>query len=165
MNTAFANHMAKKRLALAALYAEWKKLSPNLVGPDESMTERDLRIWYANQKLHGRRLNRGIPDVKSWNDLKPNEARYLLRCMREESGDGPAYRAQLIARLAMELFGAARDRKLGDRLRARFRKFKAIDLTPAEAHSEIEELISRIARMRGSDVESVRRRFSGGSKL
>src|SRR5690348_12524162 len=159
------NDMKRHPELLKALHAEWRKLSPNLTAPNEEMTERELRIWYANEKL-GRKAdsspsarNDGArAPIASWNDLAPNEARHLLTCMREESGDGPAYRAQLIARLAQELFGAPWDRMLGDRLRARFQKSKAADLTPREAHSEIEELLSRVARSKGEDIEAVRAR-------
>lgn len=155
------NRLRRHPELLKALHAEWRKLSPMLTAPNEEMSEREMRIWYANQKLHARRLDRGIPDLASWSELTPNEARHLLTCMREESGDGPAYRAMLIARMAQDLFGTAWDRLLQDRLRARFMKFKAEDLTPAEAHAEMEELLSRIARRDGIEIEEARGRFSG----
>lgn len=142
-----------------AMFAEWKKLSP---GVDFEGTEREARIWWANERLAAahRRDAEGA-DLKSWSELKEGEARFLLKKMREESGDGPAYRAQLIARMAQELFGAAWDRLLADRLRARFQKYRAEDLTPAEAHAEMEELLSRIARRDGIGIEEARARFNG----
>lgn len=152
----------RPRVDLRALYAEWKKLSPNLevesIGdrPIEEYEdpEREVRMWWTNQQIK----NRKSP-IKSWNDLKPNEARYLLRCMREESGDGPAYRAELIARLARELFGAAWDRLIGDRLMARFRIGRLEELSPRQAHEFMEELISRIARRDGKEIDDVRAEF------
>ncbi len=146
---------------LRALHAEWRKLSPNLAAPSEEMTERELRIWWTNEKLGA--VN-SESRIASWGELKPGEAKFLIKCMREESGDGPAYRARMIAQLAQELFGAPWDRMLSDRLRARFQKYRADELTPREAHSEIEELLSRIARRDGCEIEEVRRRLSRPSE-
>ena len=101
------------------------------------------------------------PVIASWNQLSQNEARFLLKIMREESGDGPAYRATLIARLAVELFGPDWDAVLRERLMQRFRVASPESLAPNEAHAEIEELLSRIARRDGLDIETVRRRFFG----
>ena len=149
-----ANRGGRRRVDLRPLYAEWKKLSPNLTAPDEEMSERDLRMWWTNQRLANGELR-----IASWNDLKPGQARFLLRCMREESGDGPAWRAQMIGRLAQELFGAAWDRLIKDRLIARFQIYRLEDLTPRQGHEFMEELLSRIARRDGKEIEEVRGKF------
>lgn len=154
------------------MFAEWAKLSPNLdfepmEGESAKDAEKRLRMAWTNAALRtkadpspaGRDQDDG--GLTSWSQLGEAEGRYLLKRMREESGDGPAYRAMLIARMAQDLFGAAWDRLLQDRLRARFMKFKADDLTPAEAHAEMEELLSRIARRDGIEIEEARSRFSG----
>jgi len=84
--------------------------------------------------------------IVSWSDLSQGEAKRLLKLMREESGDGPAYRAQFIARLAVDLWGSDWDSFLGERLRDRFHVNRAQDLTPREARAMIEELKSRAER-------------------
>jgi hypothetical protein len=86
--------------------------------------------------------------------------------MKERSGSNAAYRAQLIARLAVELFGSDWDAILRERLRERFR-LSTVDcrlLTPAQSHAEIEELLSRIARRDGVEIEEVRGRFARSRK-
>lgn len=147
---------------LKALHAEWRKLSPGLAiepsGDRAIDPEREARLIWTNQALGGRR--KAKIEVRSWKELTQGQARYLLRRMREESGDGPAYRAQLIARLAVELFGPGWAQFLLARLFERFRTPKPESLTPAEAHAEIEELASRIARRDGVGIEEVRARFT-----
>ena len=83
----------------------------------------------------------------------------------------------MIARLAVELFGSDWDAILRKRLQERFgsRKLEVgnregphfplptshsrlYSLSPAEAHAEIEELMSRIARRDGVEIEEVRKR-------
>src|SRR5690348_1955896 len=152
------------------MFAEWSKLSPNLdIDPLDHFSEEGIVQAFGRLDMEKaarivwtcQALQRPVLWVCTWNKLSESQGRFLLKKMREESGDGPAYRAQLIAKLAQELFGAPWDRMLGDRLRARFRKSKAADLTPREAHSEIEELLSRVARSTGEDIEAVRARVRG----
>jgi len=150
---------------LRALHAEWRKMSPNLAiepmeGEAPAQAERRVRIEWSRRVLHAKRLDSGLRDIESWNDLKPGEAKRLLKVMREESGDGPAYRGMLIARLAVELFGSDWNEVLRERLLQRFRAPSPQHLTPSEAHAEIEELLSRIARRDGSEIEEVRARFA-----
>jgi hypothetical protein len=144
-------------LWLKALHAEWKKLSAGLAS---ELPERELRIQWTNQRLHKRRLNQLKPDITSWSELTEGEARYLLKLMKEESGSAPDYRGMLICKLAQELFGQPWFAALTERLSTRFRKRAPADLAPAEAHAEIEELMSRIARRDGIEIEAVRARFS-----
>jgi hypothetical protein len=160
----------------AALFAEWKRFSANIVGPEE-LDDRGLRLWWTNQQLntfyakHGGRfvtIDRRrvfIPCdrivVNSWSSLRAFEVHYLLWIMREESGDGPAYRAELIERIARDLWGPDAWRPfLIDRLMDRFGIVGALreapsravlepplqDLAPDQAHALIEELLSRLAR-------------------
>jgi len=157
------NIKAKTR---AALMATWAKLSPNfddepLAGESPKDAERRLRIAWANSNLHLKRLDSGRPDITSFNELSEGEARHLLRIMREESGDGPSYRAMLIGRLAVELFGSDWDAILRERLLQRFRVPSPESLAPNQAHAEIEELVSRIARRDGVNIEEVRKRVKG----
>lgn len=145
---------------MRALHAEWRKLSPNLAieprdGETPKAAERRVRLAWTNEQLKSRKLK-----VESWNELTQNEARFLLKIMREESGDGPAYRATLIARLAVELFGADWDAILRERLGDRFQLSTLNSLTAAQAHSMIEELLSRLARRDGVEIEEVRARFA-----
>jgi hypothetical protein len=134
---------------MKALFAEWRKISPSL---GWSCSEREARLRYASEALHR--------EVCSWSDLKRGEQKALLRRMREASGSDAEYRAMLIARLAMELFGAAWERLLAERLKMRFQIGDVSLLTPIQAHAEIEELMSRIARRDGAEIEAVRARFS-----
>jgi hypothetical protein len=128
---------------LRALHAEWRKLSPDLTGP-EGLTERELRLYWTNAHLgqnHGRSVN-------SWNDLTERQAKFILKQMREATGDGPAWRARRIEQAAMRLWGE-RDwaSSLVTRLRDRFPLAPDTwHLTPAQAHALIEELLSRTAR-------------------
>jgi hypothetical protein len=136
------------------LHAEWRKLSPTLnyegrSGESEVETgdglEREARLWWTNLQLQ-RRGRQGAP-IRSWNDLTAHEARRLLKMMREESGSGPAYRGQLIARLAVELWGSDWDSILRERLQQRFGVNRLDELTPRQARAMIEELKSRLARV------------------
>jgi len=149
---------------LRALHAEWRKLSPNLaVEPGEGETparaERRVRIEWSRRVLHAKRLDKGVRDIESWNDLKPGEAKFLLKKMRDESGSNSAYRAMLIAQLAVELFGPDWNEVLRERLVQRFRTPNPQSLNPTEAHEMIEELLSRLARRDGVGIEEVRARF------
>ena len=155
---------AAKGLPLGGLFAEWRKLSPNLAiepleGETPAQAERRVRLAWTSDQLKSRKLK-----VETWNELSQNEARFLLKKMREESGDGPAYRTTLIARLAVELFGSDWDAILGHRLCERFRVFRPQLLEPHQAHEMIEELLSRIARRDGVDIEEVRARFARSRK-
>ena len=148
-----------RQRALRACFAEWRELSPNLgIEPRDDETpqaaERRVRLAWTSEQLKSRKLK-----VESWNELTQNEARFLLKIMREESGDGPAYRGTVIARLAVELFGADWEAILRERLRQRFQCFQPSALSPQQAHAEIEELLSRIARRDGVEIEAVRQRF------
>lgn len=49
---------------------------------------------------------------------------------------------------------------LSERLNARFMVSRPEDLSPKDAHAEIEELMSRIARRDGLDIEVVRAKFA-----
>jgi hypothetical protein len=148
---------------LRALHAEWRKVSPGLSYQPSAVSaqeaERETRLWWTNEQFH-RGGSRTARTITSWNELKPGEAKFLLKLMREESGDGSAYRAMLIAKLAVDLFGADWDHILRDRLMQRFRHPTPHTLLPSEAHAEIEELLSRIARRDGVGVEEVRKSFS-----
>jgi hypothetical protein len=93
--------------------------------------------------------------------LTYGEANRLLRALKEASGSNAAYRAQLIARLAVELFGSDWDAILRERLFQRFQVASPESLAPNQAHAEIEELVSRIARRDGVEIEQVRARFRG----
>ena len=141
---------------LRPLYAEWHKLSPGIAGP-EGLDERELRIYWTNSRLgqkHGR-------SVLSWKDLTPGQARFLLKRMREESGDAARYRAMKIAQMACELWGGQEwDDCLRGRLGQRYHLRDPRDLLPDQAHELIEELLSRIARRDGVEIEDVRKRFT-----
>lgn len=157
---------------LKALHAEWHKFSANL---SSDLPERELRLQWANERLHararqghwktvaGRRVfieeSAALRSIGSWSQLTEGEARHLLSLMREESGDGPAYRALLIGRLAQELWGSTWDMHLADRLNARFHVHQAADLSPRDAHASIEELVRRIADRDGCGMEDVRARL------
>jgi hypothetical protein len=141
-------------------------LSPQLtIEPYENEppldAERRVRLEWTNRRLRERHLNQGLAEVYSWNELKEAEALCLLRAVREESGDGPAYRAQLFARIAAELWNTDCQSFLAERLRDRFQTSDPEMLAPCEAHEFIEELLSRLARKEGIDIEAVRSRFKG----
>ena len=142
----------RKASRLGGLFAEFKKLSPSL---GYEGTEDEARHHWASEKLK--------KEIKSWKELKSGEIRYLIKQAQEESGDGPAYRALLIARIAAELFGADWDGILRERLMERFRLPTPEALLPAQAHAEIEELLSRMARRDGVDIEAVRARFGSAA--
>jgi hypothetical protein len=142
-----------KAKMLRALHAEWRKVSAGLAS---ELPEREARLGWTNAHL---RRARG--PVESWSELTAGEAKYLLRQMREESGDAPAYRAALIATLAARLFGANWDEMLAARLRQRFQTVRAQDLSPSQARAEIEELISRIARAEGVPAGRIRAQCAG----
>lgn len=143
-------HSAKRLPARLrnALFAEWSKFSPTL---EWDCTEREARIRFANETLFPQ-LSARLAPITSWSDLTSGQAKRLLHEMKERSGSNAAYRAQLIARLAVELWGGASgstggwDAFLRERLRERFRLSTLDSLTPAQAHELIEELLSRIAR-------------------
>ena len=143
-----------------ALFAEWAKFSPTV---DWECTEREARLRFASEVL----VTRHSSPVASWNDLTAGQAKRLLREMKEISGSNAAYRAQIIARLAVELWGGDWDAFLRERLRERFR-LSTTDcglLTPAQAHELIEELLSRIARQEGRKIEELRREIRGRGKF
>jgi hypothetical protein len=132
---------------LRALHAEWRKLSPNLeIEPLEGETpkdaERRVRIEWSNRQIVRSRDRQ----IESWSQLTTGQAKFLLKRMKEESGSGPAFRAQFIAELAIRLWGSDWDAFLGERLRERFRVSRAQDLAPRDARAMIEEFKSRIER-------------------
>jgi hypothetical protein len=131
-----------------ALRAEWAKFSPQLLW---ECTEDEARHRWSSEVLHR--------PVSSWATLTYGEANRLLRALKEASGSNAAYRAQLIARLAVELFGSDWDAILRERLFQRFQVASPESLAPNQAHAEIEELVSRIARRDGVEIEQVRARF------
>jgi hypothetical protein len=154
-----AHASPRSRHWLRALHAEWRKLSPNLAiepleGETPKAAERRVRLAWTSEQLKSRKVK-----VESWNALTQNEARFLLKKMREESGSNAAYRASLIARLAVELFGHDWNNIVRERLGERFQLSTLNSLTAAQAHSMIEELLSRIARRDGVEIEEVRARF------
>lgn len=177
----------RTRRWLRALHAEWRKLSPNLAsepleGETPAQAERRVRLAWTNQTLKGRSQKSGVrsrnetrvrslesrvscPEsripISSWSHLTIGEAKYLLRKMREESGSNAAWRALKLAEIAAELFGPDWQGILRERLVQRFRVPSPESLAPNEAHAEIEELLSRIARRDGADIETMRRRFFG----
>jgi hypothetical protein len=162
-----------KRQFLPALHAEWRKFSLNLAGPEE-LDERGLRLWWATEELRkyyrakggrfaridGRTVFIKCDDivVSSWKGLNKFEARYLVKVMREETGEAAAYRAGLIERIARELWGDGRwGSELIARLHDRFPQVPSPkSLDPSQAHALIEELLSRLARkeiaMAGGEV-------------
>ena len=149
---------------LRGLHAEWRKLSPGLQGSDQGQVtsgkqdaERGLRLNWTNQTL----ATRHLPLITSWSCLTTGQAKFLLKQMREESGDGPTYRALLMARLAARLWPGNWDALLADRLGVRYRTSRAADLSPAQAHEMIEELLSRVARAEGREIEELRREIMG----
>lgn len=152
---------------LRALHAEWRKLRPNLTiepldGETPAQAERRVRLAWTNEQLKSRNLpaQAGLK-VESWNDLKPNEGRFLLKKMKEESGSNAAWRAMKLAQIAAELFGSDWNGLLRERLIQRFRVAIPESLVAREFWSEAEELLSRIARRDGVEIEVVRQRFFG----
>ncbi|HEV2424293.1 MAG TPA: hypothetical protein VGZ29_05645 [Terriglobia bacterium] len=153
--------MKLRAATLKALHAEWRKFSPSVTS---ELPEREARIEWTNRALNQRlkKADRARMErtVASWNDLQEGEARYLLRRMRGESGDAAAWRANLIARLAVELWGSQWDEFLHQRLGDRFRVGRAEDLSPRDGRATVEELVSRIARRDGIEIEAVRAKYS-----
>ena len=133
-----------------ALRAEWAKFSPELLW---ECSEDDARHRWSSEILHR--------PVTTWATLTYGEANRLLHALKEASGSNASYRAQMIARLAVELFGSDWDAILRERLLQRFRVPSPESLAPNEAHAEIEELVSRIARRDGVEIEEVRKRVKG----
>jgi hypothetical protein len=163
---------------LAGLFAEFKKLSPSLAYEG---TEREARLAWANEVLgrvvapvgvypdKGRDRQDGDqrsplqnPLLQSWSELKVGEIRFLIKKAREQSGDGAAYRTTLLARIAADLWGAEWDAQLTARLVQRWRVARPDALTAAQAHAEIEELLSRLARRDAIDIEAARAKFRRG---
>jgi hypothetical protein len=143
----------QRRIALwqhRALRAEWAKFSPQLLWEG---SEDEARHRWSSEVLHR--------PVTTWATLTTNEANRLLRVLKESSGSNAAYRARFIARLAVELFGSDWDAILCERLTQRFRTPNPQSLSPSEAHAEIEELLSRLARRDGVGIEIMRARFAG----
>ena len=89
------------------------------------------------------------------------EANRLLYALKEASGSNAAWRALKLGELAAELFGGQWHAILRERLMQRFRVPSPESLAPNEAHAEIEELVSRIARRDGVGIEEVRKRVKG----
>jgi len=133
-----------------ALRVEWAKFSPELLW---ECSEDEARHRWSSEILHR--------PVTTWATLTYGEANRLLRALKEASGSNAAYRAQIIARLAVELLGSDWDAILRERLLQRFRVPSPESLAPNEAHAEIEELVSRIARRDGVEIEEVRKRIKG----
>ena len=131
-----------------ALRAEWAKFSPEL---GWECSEDEARHRWSSEILHR--------PVTTWATLTYGEANRLLHALKEASGSNATYRAQMIARLAVELFGSDWDAILRERLLQRFRVPSPESLAPHEAHAEIEELVSRVARRDGIEIEDVRARF------
>jgi hypothetical protein len=153
---------------LAGLFAEWRKFSPGLAGP-EGLDERGLRLWWANEQLKNRKSR-----VESWKELTAGELRKLTRIIQEETGGIAAYRTSLIERIAQELWSPARaESELVSRAWERFQSTNWRQLSPEQAHELIEELLSRLARKQLADegrevrwevvenrIEELRERFS-----
>lgn len=141
-----------------ALRAEWAKFSPNL---SWECSEDEARHRWASEVLHR--------PVASWAHLTFNEANRLIKVLKEQSGSNAAWRAEKLARLALELWGADWDRFLGERWRERFGVGAGDSARPGQAqgpaptgtqfHEMAEELLSRIARRDGAGIEEVRGRF------
>jgi len=151
----------------SGLFAEWHELSMQLsMEPPAGIADPDqwCRLEWSNQELPHRKL-----PVASWSragDLTEGEGKFLLKKMQEESGRASLYRALLIGKLAVALFGGVWQSRLVERLRARFQRSRPEDLTPGEAHAEIEELLRRISVMPGEsgDIEQTRRKYGEGGR-
>ena len=130
-----------------ALRAEWAKFSPEL---GWECSEDEARHRWSTEVLHR--------PVTTWATLTYGEANRLLHALKEASGSNAAWRALKLGELAAELFGGKWDAILRERLMQRFRVLSPESLVPNEAHAEIEELVSRIARRDGVEIEEVRKR-------
>jgi hypothetical protein len=137
-------------VTLRALHAEWCKLSASLPSEED---ERTVRINWTNAALVERRTKKLQP-VASWSELTHGQAKYLLAKMREQSGDGPAYRARLLGEMAAELWGSDWDQWLATRLKQRFGVVRATDLSVQDARAMREELRSRIGRKREVELST-----------
>jgi len=134
-----------RRSPYRVLFGYWKELSPSL-SMDRAETEAEARHLYASAKL-GR-------DIGSWKDLTRTELRELAYHMRQDLGrnrlDGHASpdSLEIIAKLAIELWGGNWHELLPDRLARRpyFHHGPVETISPAEAHSLIEELLEYVAR-------------------
>jgi hypothetical protein len=133
-----------------ALRAEWAKFSPEL---GWECSEDEARHRWSTEVLHR--------PVTTWATLTYGEANRLLRALKEASGSNAAWRALKLGELAAELFGGQWHAILRERLMQRFRVPSPESLAPNEAHAEIKELLSRMARRDRVDVEMVRVRFFG----
>jgi len=133
-----------------ALRAEWAKFSPEL---GWECSEDEARHRWSSEVLHR--------PVTTWAMLTYGEANRLLHALKEASGSNAAWRALKLGELAAELFGGQWHAILRERLMQRFRVLSPESLVPNEAHAEIEELVSRIARWDGVGIEEVRKRVKG----
>jgi len=136
-----------------ALRAEWAKFSPEL---GWECSEDEARHRWSSEVLHR--------PVTTWATLTYGEANRLLHALKEASGSNAAWRALKLGELAAELFGGQWHAILRERLMQRFRVLSPESLAPNEAHAEIEELISRIARRDGVEIEEVRARHLTGRR-
>ena len=131
---------------LAGLWAEFRKLPAEMRGDD-------ARYTWSSDQLHR--------PVTTWKTLTAGEIKRLVKAAREESGSGPGYRSMLIAKLACEFWGPQNwDSCLREDLQRRWHTPYPQSLSPKEARAQIEELVSRIARRDGVEMEEVRARFS-----
>lgn len=144
-----------------ALFAEWSKFSPTLAW---DCTEREARLRFANEVLFPRHPTPDTWPLKSWNDLTSGQAKRLLREMKERSGSNAAWRALKLAEVAAELFGPDWNAIVQERLWQRFRAPSPQHLAPREFWAEVEELLSRLARQRGEEIETIRARLFGKKK-
>ncbi len=148
----FPRRRAMPSWMLRALHAEWRKVSPGVSldssSAGESDPERAARLAFCSGLLK--------TPVESFKSLSFSQGRRLLFGLREISGAGPEYRTRLICIAASDLFGADWHEELQGRISSRFTISAIADLTPAQGHELIEELISRIARRDGTNIEAVR---------
>ncbi len=146
-----------KRRALAGLFAEWRNYSASL---DSELPERELRLEVANQVLRPQSALGKRPEaITSWSSLTVGELKRLRRWLSESSGSAADFRGALIGKFAVELWGADWSALLEARLEERFRTRRVLALSPVEARSMIEELVSRIARRDGVTVEEARKKL------
>lgn len=128
------------------LFGLWKELSPSLAFECD---EREARLRYAGEKLPG------AAEMKSWSTLTVAEASQLAKSMRFDLGRAEALSPyarpealEIIARLALELWGTGWHEALADRLHGRpyFHYDRVDKITKAESHSLIEELLDHVER-------------------
>lgn len=153
------------------LFGLWKELSQSLM--IEAATDREARIAYANEKLTtplpppesttpqsppdsgGEREARG-GWITSWSELTRAEAGKLIYAMRRDLGRERDPKTdvispdalEIVARLALELYGSSWQERLAARLELRpyFHHGRLDQITPSESHSLIEELLDYLAR-------------------